>query len=124
MSAEETDAFTVLKFTFLFISFNLFSLALCHTHLERCTAAGHYKRPPFQACSVQPFIILCSYISHEAPLSVRGHLGGVRAKTQPVLLTLKIEVTAALHAPLGAQTRGPTEKYIDFGTQDQPLRLW
>lgn len=84
------------------------------------------RTTPFQACGVQPFIIVCSYISHEAPLSVRGHLrgGGLRAKTQPVLLTLKIEVTAALHAPVCAQTRGPTEKYIDFGAEAQPLLLW
>lgn len=59
-----------------YILFHFFPLVLCHKLLEWCTAAGHYERPLFKPAVYNRFIIVCSYISHEAPLSVRGHLGG------------------------------------------------
>lgn len=53
--------------------------------------------------SLQPFIMFCSFISRETPLSVRGHLGGKKLK---VPLTLKMEVVPALHISLSVRFQG------------------
>lgn len=107
-----------------YILFHFFSTCFMPQTPWMVYSCWSLRTTPFQACGVQPFYhCVLLHLPRGTPVSQRTP-GGLRAKTQPVLLTLKIEVTAALHAPLCAQTRGPTEKYIDFGAEAQPLRLW
>lgn len=65
-----------------------------------------YYKQAFGAYSIQPFITFCSFISHEALLSFRGHLGGTNQKKHSAPLTLKMEVIPALHISLRVRRQG------------------